>query len=151
MVIKKYIKDVLKSFTCGALIGSICCCYAVNATAASAHGPSKTVNVNGVSFTMQNSMHTGNYYANAYTYNTASQSVDTGWIGVKPMMYSSDGNVSEEGYWHSQNISSGVSAYAGRDYYLPDYYYSWGYAHVWNGSDYDEYRPERTPNLRPET
>lgn len=40
---KKYIKDVLKSFTCGALIGSICCCYVTNATAASAHGPSKTV------------------------------------------------------------------------------------------------------------
>ena len=149
---KKFIKDMLKSFVCGTLIGSICCCYAVNATAASAHGQSKTAYVDGVSFTMQNALYTGSYYANAYTYNTASQSLSAGSIGVKPILYDSNDYVVAEGDWHySNSTSSGISAYAGIDYYSPYYYYSWGYAHVWNGSYYDEYRPERTTNLRPTT
>lgn len=49
---KKYIKDVLKSFVCGTLIGSICCCYVANATAASANGEPTKATLNGVSYTM---------------------------------------------------------------------------------------------------
>lgn len=101
---------------------------------------------------MQNALYTGNYYANAYTYNTVSQSLGAGSIGVRPMLYYSDGTLAREGDWHYSNgTSSGISTYIGIDYYSSDYYYSWGYAHIWNGSGYDEYRPERTPNLRPET
>lgn len=101
---------------------------------------------------MQNTLHTGSYYANAYTYNTASQDLDAGSLGVKPILYDSDSYVAEEGDWHySDSTSSGISAYAGIDYYSSDYYYSLGYAHVWNNGGYDEYRPERTPNLRPTT
>lgn len=101
---------------------------------------------------MQNALYTRSYYANAYTYSTASQSLSSGSIGVKPMLYYSDGNIAREGDWHySNSTSSGISAYTGIDYYSSDYYYSWGYARVWNGSYYDEYHLESTPNLRPTT
>ena len=146
---KKYIKDMLKSFTCGALIGSVCWCFAINSNAASAQGEPTRDTVNGVSFTMQNSISTGNNSANAYTFNAASQSCGFGYMAVRPVLYSADGFVESDGDWHySSGGSSGISAYANITYNSSDYYYSWGYARVWNGSDYNEYRPDRTPNVR---
>lgn len=146
---KKFIKDMLKSFTCGALIGSICCCYVANVTAASSNGEPTRDTINGVSYTMQNSISNGNRSANAYTFNAASQVVGTGCLAVRPILLDENGNVKALRDWiYSDSNTSGMSASAGTTYYTSDYYYSYGYARVWNGSDYNEYRPGRTPNIR---
>ncbi|MDE6425063.1 MAG: hypothetical protein K2K89_02860 [Ruminococcus sp.] len=147
---KKYIKDMLKSFTCGALIGSVCWCFAISSTAASAQGQSTKDTVNGVSYTMQNSMSTGNNTASAYTFNTASRVLQAGSLGVRPMLCSADGRIVSQRDWIYSNRGSGLSAYARTTDSTSDYYYSWGDARVWDDSknDYIEYALDRTPNVR---
>lgn len=146
---KKYIKDVLKSFTCGALIGSICCCYVANVTAASSNGEPLREQLGSVSYTMQNSISNGNNSINAYTFNTASKVLEAGCLGIRPTLYSEAGNIVSRSNWvYSAVDSSGVSASVSKTDYTSNYYYSWGDARIWNGSYYDEYYPGRTPNLR---
>lgn len=149
---KKYIKDMLKSFTCGALIGSVCWCFAINTTAASANGNPKTVtSADGISYTMQNSISTGNNTVSAHTFIAASQVVPAWNIGVKPILYrSSNGAIVSEGDWDYSSVdSSGFYKSESINSNSSEYFYSWGWASYWYGSGYKAYQPEKTPSLRP--
>lgn len=138
---------MLKSFTCGALIGSIYWCFAINATGASAQGEPTKVTLNDVSYTMQNSINTGNNSAYAYTFNTASQVLQAGSLAIRPVLYSSDGRVISLGDWVYSNRGSGLSAYASTTV-CTDYCYSYGDACIWDGNDYIQYYVGKTPNVR---
>ncbi len=150
------IASMLKPFTCGALIGCICLGPVMSANAAaSTHGAKKYATVNGVSFTMKNSMYTGtegsdsHRYARAATSVQAEQNLDGGFMGVTPVLCNSLGATVKFGTTsYSSNDTSGTSSSVDKTYFADSAAYSsWGYVEIRNGSDYLQYRPARTASL----
>ena len=148
--------SIIKSFTCGALIGSLCFCSLISASAASsAKGAMRYVTINGVSFNMQNSLYTGiegsdsHKYARACTYVGASQNLNAGNLGTKPMLYNDNGSIAVNGTWtYSTNNISGLSSSVSKTYFSGSpSFYSYGYVNIWDGYNYITYRPYKTPSL----
>lgn len=153
----KYTTSILKSFLCGILIGSVPLSItqmtAVAASSTSGYTLSDTVN--GVNFAMKNTLYTGregsdnHKYARAATSVQASQNLGGGYMGVLPVLYNYDGSVAQWGTWaYSSSGTSGISASTTKAYFTDSpIFSSWGYAEIWNGTDYNQYHPYQTPYL----
>ena len=144
----------LKSLLCGALISSFCWVMPLSASAqSSTSGIKSAMSALGYNYTAYNTVLTGKTgstkYARAYTDVDAEQNLPGGYMGARPMLYDSSGNVAASGTWsYSSANTSGISR--GKSYEgfsgTPSYY-SQGYARIWMGTDYWTYGTFASPCL----
>ena len=112
-------------------------------------------NINGYSYTAQNTIDTGlegssSYkYARAYTNINANTNVPGGFMGVYARLFDSAGNaVSITDWYYNPSNRSGISNSAELLYLSgTPAYRSQGYVKVWNGTDYWTYNTFATPYL----
>ncbi len=155
-----FLKRIIKSFTCGALISSMGFCPIMHTYASSVlHGGAIYTTYNGISYDMKNKVFTGlesdgyvnRKYARAATDISASQNVFNGALGARAVLCYSNGNIAVEGSWVSSgSASAGISSVVSKTYSMnidPGSFCSHGYARFWNGSSYNTYQPVATGNL----
>lgn len=155
-----FLKRIIKSFTCGALISSMGFCPIMHTYASSSlHGGSIYTTLNGVSYIMDNSVYTGlesdgyvnRKYARAATNITASQNVFDDAFGARAVLCLSNGYIYAESSWgYSGSVSAGMSDLVSETFSMnkdPGSFYSHGFARIWNGSSYNTYQPVATGNL----
>jgi len=154
---KDILSNILKPFSCGVLISCLCLCSTpiYSNAAGSTYGTKKYTTINGVSFTMQNSLYTGregsdnHKYGRAYTSVDASINLNGGYLGTTPVLRYSSGTVAKFGATtYTSGYSSGISSYADKTYFTDSpTFYSHGYVEIWDGYDYQQFQPYRTANL----
>ncbi len=154
---EKCIISMFKSFICGTLISNFCFGTIMSANAVViTKGEEMQRYVNNVSFTMYNSLSTGREgsgsykIARAYTSVEAEQNLGSKFMGVRPMLYDSSGNVVEYGDWHytsSDNTAGIVASVTHSVFSGSPSFFSWGYVQIWDGYKYIEYRPPATGKL----
>lgn len=153
----KYIANILKPFTCGLLISSICLGSTFYASAAEhwVSGDPFRVAYSGVTFEIKNTVYTGilnsKRFARAGTSISANYSVPSAYMGVKPMLcYASNNAVAVDGTWSyntspSSMISVTVSA---ENVSSSTAYRSWGSGKIrFTPGNYLEYQAYESPEL----
>jgi len=154
---QEILSNVLKPFICGIMISCLCLCSApiYSNAAGSTYGAKKYATINGVSFTMQNSLYTGregndnHKYGRAYTDVEASINLQGGFLGTTPVLYYSSGTIAKWGATtYTSGYSAGIATYAEMTYFTNSpTFYSHGYVEIWDGYDYQDFRPYKTANL----
>lgn len=150
----KIVFSSLKSVLCGALIGAVCFVSPISANAGSvSNGASSAMSAYGHNYTAYNTSITGKLnnskFARAYTNINAGENLPGGYMGVKPMLYYSDGSLWVAGDWdYSSSNSSGMGVGVSRSGFsgTPSIY-SQGYARIWMGTGYWTYGTFIAPTL----
>ncbi len=143
----------VKSFLIGLCASSIFSLSVLTVSAESVSaGRRNYYTVSGIEYENYNIIKTGSYSGrnNVITTTVVHSNVPTpaGYVGVKPVLYNSYGNVVESGEWTYQQVS-GVNHY--RDsvsvWDVSLSYNGCGYTAAWNGSSYYTYSTYQTENL----
>lgn len=123
--------------------------------AGSNKGGTKYATINGVNFTMQNSLYTGregsdnHKFARASTSVSASQNIAGGYMGTKPVLFYSSGLIAANGTWdYTSGYSSGFMTNVTKANFTDSLtFYSHGYVEIFDGRDYQQFQPYKTANL----
>ena len=123
--------------------------------AGSNKGGTKYATINGVNFTMQNSLYTGregsdnHKFARASTSVSANQNIAGGYMGTKPVLFYSTGLIAANGTWdYTSGYSSGLSTNVTKAYFTDSpTFYSHGYVEIFDGDDYQQFQSYKTANL----
>lgn len=140
------------AFITGTVLGASIAAVAT-ASASAAYGTVGTYTTNGINYENQSGVAAPENGYKGYGYSEAATvsggDVATGWIGVLPRLYLSNGDICAErsDYTYTNtsaaSLATGVYGSCGTTYA----YYSYGVTKAWNGNGYNAYFTFRTPNV----